>query len=193
MTTNTTPHTNHILAAYMRASEDDRAFGIAWYPAARALAENLLPEDVSTAAGVLAAMSPMTSWPENVKRATVAIMGGKVSHTGPNVDKVLRILSGEHPLDVLSGPKTRAFYLNIMGIDSDETVTVDRHAIDVACGNVLSDSDRAGAIRGKAGYGKVAGMYREAASVIGITPCALQAVVWVYWRRNVAQAFHGDA
>jgi hypothetical protein len=188
-----TPHTNHILAAYMRASDDDRAFGIAWYPAARELAESLLPTDVSTAAGVLAAMSPMTSWPENIKRAILAINGEHVKHTEPNAIKVLRILSGEAPLDVLSGPKTRAFYLNIMGIDSDETVTVDRHAIDVACGQVLSDSERAGAIRGKAGYGKVADMYREAASIIGVTPCALQAIVWVYWRRNVAQAFHGDA
>jgi hypothetical protein len=188
-----TPHVDHILGAYMRSSTADRADGTDWYASARTLAQTLLPDDVETAAGVIAALSPMTAWPENVKRATAAIRGEHVAHTEPNVAKVLRILSGEYPLDVLSGPKTRAFFLNIMGEHSIETVTVDRHAIDVACGIVQSDTDRAKAIRGKAGYAKVAAMYVEAANIIGdITPAQLQAVVWVYWRRNVVPNFHGD-
>lgn len=190
-----TPHTNHILAAYLRSSDDDKAFGIAWYPAARELAETLMPNDVETAAGVLAAMSPTTAWPENVKRATVACMGGKVSHTGPNVTKVLRILSGEYPLDVmpLTSPKTRSFFINIMGIDSEEAVTIDRHAIDVACGTVQTDAERALAIRGKEGYQRVADMYREAGAIIGIPAHVLQAIVWVYWRKNIAQNKYEDS
>jgi hypothetical protein len=81
-----------------------------------------------------------------------------------------------------------------MGDDSIDAVTIDRHAIDVACGVVQSDTDRALAIRGKAGYRKIADMYVEAASIIGgITPAQLQAIVWVYWRRSVIANFHGDA
>ena len=192
--TNTTPHTNHILAAYMRSSDADRADGLAWYDNARTLASVLSPNDIARGAGVIAALSPMTSWPLNVKRATEVFDTGTTKGLTRNVDKAVRIYNGESPLSVLSGDKVRAFYLNIMGVHTVDAVTVDRHAIDVACGNVLSDTERAAAIRGKAGYGKVASMYVEAASVIGggITPAQLQAVVWVYWRRNVAHAFHGD-
>lgn len=192
-TTQNAPTVNNILAAYVRASDDDRSYGMTWYDSARTLAETLLPHDVETAAGVIAAMSPSTAWPENVKRATTAILGGKVAHMGPNVVKVLRILDGEAPLDVLGGPKVRSFYLNIMGINTAETVTVDRHAIDVACGIVQNDKERAIAIRGKKGYAAVADMYVESAGIIGgMTGMQLQAIVWVYWRRSVIANFHGD-
>lgn len=187
----TTPSIDNILAAYNAASDDDITYGMSWYPSARAIAESL-SDDVSMGAGVIAALSPMTSWPLNVKRAGEVFATGTTTGLKRNVEKAERIYSGEAALDVLSGPKVRSFYLNIMGINSVESVTVDRHAIDVACGRVLSDKERAQAIRGKAGYATVAQMYLDAAAQIGITGAELQAIVWVYWRRNVAAAFHGD-
>lgn len=188
-----TPHVNHILGAYMRSSTSDRFDGMAWYSNARVLAETLSPNNVSRGAGVIAALSPMTSWPLNVKRATEVFDTGTTKGLSKNVAKAERIFQGEDALDVLSGDKVRAFYLNIMGDHSVDAVTIDRHAIDVACGIVQSDADRAKAIRGKAGYRTVANMYVEAASIIGdLSPAQLQAIVWVYWRRNVIPNFHGD-
>lgn len=189
-----TPHVDHILGAYMRSSIADREDGKNWYRNARVLAETLSPDDVSRGAGVIAALSPLQSWPLNVRNATAVFDTGTCKGLKRNVDKAERIYNGESPLSVLSGEKVRSFYLNIMGDDTVNAVTIDRHAIDVACGVVQSDTDRAAAIKGKAGYGKVAAMYVEAASIIGgITPAQLQAIVWVYWRRNVVPNFHGDA
>ena len=189
-----TPHVDHILGAYMRSSIADREDGKNWYRNARVLAETLSPDDVSKGAGVIAALSPLQSWPLNVRNATSVFDTGTCKGLSRNVDKAERIYNGEAPLSVLSGEKVRSFYLNIMGDDTVNAVTIDRHAIDVACGVVQSDADRAAAIKGKAGYGKVAAMYVEAASIIGgITPAQLQAIVWVYWRRNVVPNFHGDA
>lgn len=189
----TTPHIDHILGAYMRATADDREDGRNWYGEARMLASTLSPDDMHKGAGVIAALSPMMSWPLNVRRAIEVFDTGTTKGLTKNVAKAERIYNGESPLDVLSGDKVRSFYLNIIGDDSVEAVTVDRHAIDVACGMVQSDADRAKAIRGKAGYAKVAGMYVDAAAIIrDITPAQLQAVVWVYWRRHVIPNFHGD-
>ena len=188
-----TPHTNHILGAYMRASSSDILDGKAWYANARTLAETLSPGDVSKGAGVIAALSPLQSWPLNVRNATSVFDTGTCKGLKRNVEKAERIFNGEAPLSVLSGEKVRSFYLNIMGDDTINAVTIDRHAIDVACGIVQSDADRAIAIKGKAGYAKVAQMYVEAADIIGdVTPSQLQAIVWVYWRRSVIANFHGD-
>lgn len=181
----------------MRSSATDRFDGMTWYSNARVLAETLSPNNVSRGAGVIAALSPMTSWPLNVKRATEVFDTGTTKGLSKNVAKAERIFNGEDALDVLSGDKVRAFYLNIMGDHSVDAVTIDRHAIDVACGIVQSDADRAKAIRGKAGYRTVANMYVEAARVISfkgpvLSPAQLQAIVWVYWRRNVVPNFHGD-
>ena len=193
MTNNVTPTVDNILSAYAAASDDDITYGMSWYDDARAIASSLSPNDVSRGAGVIAALSPMTSWPLNIRRASEVFTTGTTAGLKRNVDKAMRIYNGEDALSVLSGPKVRSFYLNIMGVDSVESVTVDRHAIDVACGRVLSDKDRAIAIRGKNGYATVARMYIDAAGIIGnLTGAQLQAIVWVYWRRNHAQAFHGD-
>jgi len=184
-------HPNHrnIFLAYYSASQAEKDAGMAWYPQARALAETLRPDNVAMAAGVIAAMSQTTMWQDNVKRATAALMDGDVRHLTHVVTKVHRIMAGEAPLDVLSGEKVRSFYLNIMGeSDSLESVTVDRHAIDIAVGRVLSNAERAKAIRGKAGYSKVAQMYIDCANSLGtLTGAELQAIVWVWWRRTHAK------
>ena len=185
----------------MRASSSDIDDGMAWYDNAKTLARTLSPNDVARGAGVIAALSPLQSWPVNVRNAATVFDTGTCKGLLRNVAKAERIYNGESPLDVLSGPKVRAFYLNIMGDHSPEAVTIDRHAIDVACGIVQSDVDRAKAIKGKAGYRLIADMYADAADIINksgkngetMTPAQLQAIVWVYWRRNVIANNHGDA
>lgn len=165
------------------------AEGMSWYREAYAIACELVPSDPSRGAGILAALSPLTSWPLNVRRAREVASTGTTRGMGANVRKAERIWNGEASLDVLGGEKVLSFFANIMGDDSH--VTIDRHAIDVACGRPMTDTERAMAIRGKAGYGRLADIYRAASARYGYTPSQIQAIVWVWWRENKALANHG--
>jgi hypothetical protein len=200
MTQTLAPSASNIIAAYMLAPNDIREHGMNWYSEAKSLAMELDPTNFKRAAGVIAALSPLTSWPLNVRRAREIYATGMTNGLPANVDKAIRIYNHDgNPLDILSGPKVRSFYLNIIGDHSADTVTVDRHAIDVACFKPLSDKDRAIAIKGKAGYRKVADMYVYAADIlsaefnIDMSAAQLQAIVWVWWRNTHAVANHGNA
>lgn len=188
--------TDNILRTYVLASDADIADGMAWYDEARALGAELSPGDVARGVGVIAALSPMTAWPLNVRRAREVFATGTTAGLRNNVAKAERIFNGESPLDVLSGPKVTSFFHNIMG--DGMAVTVDRHAIDVAYGRVQTDSERAKAVSGKR-YGIIRDAYSHVAQILSdemgriVTGAQLQAIVWVYWRRNVIPAFHGDA
>jgi hypothetical protein len=167
----------------------DRAEGLEWYGAALAMAEHLTPGNPSMGAGILAALSPNTSWPQNVVRAKTLVSTGTCGAFGDAVRKAQRILAGEAPLDVLGGPKVRSFYTDIMGLPT-ETVTIDRHAIDIAVGRPLSNKERASMLKGK-GYDTLARFYTEVAREYDVTPSQLQAITWVWWRKNRAVANHG--
>jgi hypothetical protein len=122
--------------------------------------------------------------------------GRRDVHTLPNVTKAERILNGETPLDILGGAKVRAFYTNIMGMDCAETVTIDRHAIMVAEGRIIRDSELKSYFGVKRNRQYVA-EYVQAAKILSkesgpMTPSQVQAIVWLYWRRNHAISKHGD-
>ena len=186
--------TRNITKAYRLASEDDRRAGEQWYARAREFAATL-DTDVSRAVGVIAAISPMMPWPRNQSLAREIYAGRRDGCLSANLNKAVRILNGESPLDVLSGEKVRAFYLNIMGIDNDDAVTVDRHAIMVAENrNIPSDALKfnKGAMR------QYASEYRNAARILSrevgypLTPAQVQATVWVWWRKNHSLSYHGE-
>lgn len=186
-----TPSAENIRRVLESASESDWDSGLTWYDSARDFASALTPDNVAMGAGIIAALSPMTSWPENVKKATMLVETGDTYGLSRNVDKAKAILSGLPPLDVLSGPKVRAFYMNIMGINSAEAVTIDRHAVDIALGRTMTNAERGPWMRGKRQASLVA-MYLDVATEYTLTGAQVQAVTWVHWRRNYAQAFHGD-
>lgn len=185
--TNTAPFTRRILSVYRAATDDDIREGMSWYDDARSFAESL-DTDVSRAAGVIAAVSPMLSWPRN-KTVARAIYNGQREGLclSRNVAAAARIIDGEHPLDVLNGPKVRAFYMAIMG--EGESVTLDRHAIDIAVGRTLSDSERS-MYAGARNRRVIHAAYVNAAHRAGISPAAMQAITWVTWRKTRAQAYH---
>jgi hypothetical protein len=79
-------------------------------------------------------------------------------------------------------------------------VVVDRHAIDIAVGRVLTDTDRGKLLGRKGAYDAIAELYRRAAKSItrrnageAWTPAEVQAATWTYWRRERAAAYHGEA
>lgn len=183
---------HNIITAYRSATDEDRLAGEMWYAHALAFCRTLDPDNVERAAGVVAAISPMLSWPRNMAVAADIYAGKREGCLKANIAKAVRILDGEAPLDVLGGRKVRAFYANILG--DGEAVTVDRHAIMVADNRTYTSDE----LKFTAGNVKrITDEYREAAATLSaemgrtLTPAMVQATVWVWWRKNHALANHG--
>jgi hypothetical protein len=173
----------NILNVLNQATDAEIEAGRNWYREANELAWNLSTHgDVSSPAGVIAALSPRMPWGRNKELAVRAFADGHASGTlGNSVRAANRILAGEDPLDVLKGDKVRSFYLNILG-DTD-AVTVDRHALEVYLGKRFADKDRPSV--GKRLYREASDAYRTAAAEAArpLTPRDLQAITWLVWRR----------
>ncbi len=189
------PSVRNVTRAYRLASDEDRRDGLAWYPTAHRIASEL-DTDYRRAAAVIAVLSPQTSWPMNVRLARLAYGQHAAGEslrlpclTG-SAAKARRILSGENPADVVSGPKVTAFAVLIADPTDRYAVCIDRHAIDVALGRVTDDATR-GYWQG-ARNAAMADVYRRAATILRVTPAECQAVTWTYWRRNRAAANHGE-
>jgi len=183
-----TPNSAHIVAVFNVATSAEREHGRSWYRMARDLAHTLDAEHPERAAGVIAAVSPLTPWDRNVELAKMAYRDGKASKTlSRNVDKANRIMAGEDPLDVLSGDKVRNFYLCIADPYSDG-ICIDRHAYDVAVGRVTGDAERSTLSR-KGRYADFQREYvRAAVEISWLTgeiwsASMVQAATWVTWRR----------
>ena len=171
---------------------------------------------VERAAGVIAALSPRLPWRKNVEYAkkayayfyaspnlrhplqSQAVWLSQIPTLKANALKAWRILAGELPEDVLGGPKVRAFYFTIANPTDPRAVVIDRHAFDVAVGQVLTDAARGVMLGRKGVYDSIATLYRRAAAIVtretGVptTPAELQAITWTYWRRERAAAYHGE-
>ena len=183
--------TRNLVALYDAATEADLVLGRDWYAEAHRIALLVGKGDANMGAGILAALSPQTSWKENVKRALAAtrtkrgnFRGG---HTGACLGKAERIYRGFHPLDVLKGSKERAFYIGILTSGATQEVCIDRHAIGACLGRPATDAERSltnRTMQGRKDYAEYSDAYREAASILPYTAAQLQAIVWVVWRRQ---------
>jgi hypothetical protein len=183
------PMVENILAPYRAARPEQIAAGLAWYADAHTFALAISNGDLVKGAGVIAALSPQTSWAQNMTLASRAFVEGFASgQTGDNKAKADRILNGEHPDDVLgwnnpkakSGHKVRNFYRNIVDPTGPE-VTIDRHAFDIAVG-YETDSATRGQLGRVGQYDLFADTYCEAARVLGVPPAVAQSITWLVWR-----------
>ena len=177
------PTTPNILNVWETASEHAMRNGLSWYPRANNLARTLDGGSGLQGAGVLAALSPITPWGRNVELACTAFdLGFLAGGTLPrNIEKVNRILDGEHPLDVLAGDKVRNFFMAIFDPTSPTAVVVDRHAFDIAIGKVTNDAARVTLGR-KGEYARFARAYERAGREVGYSASTVQAVTWEAWR-----------
>lgn len=167
------------------ATAADLADGLAWYDRARrAAAEMAERHDVSVecATGAIAALSPRCQWTINVRAAELMLATAAKGQSEPvtagtlsNRAKAWRIARGESPELVLSGPKVRAFYRNIMG--DREAVTVDVWAARAAEGRDWPHAPV------KRRYRLLAESYRRAGERRGMHPRDAQAAVWTVYRR----------
>lgn len=170
-----TEYVENILSVYRRATTDQLMEGMSWYQDAHLIAREA--GNVTTGAGIISALSPRMPWGRNIvlarKAYTGPLEGGALKRS---IATVNAILSGIHPLDVLGGLKTRAFFDNILNPLTSNEVTVDTHAIKIAGINRHSV--------GKGLYNDIANAYREAAKEYGIMPLEMQAVTWTVYRNG---------
>lgn len=182
-----TPKAANIVEIFRQATVEELTAEVDWYVRAFNFAALINPDDPYAAAGVIAAVSPMTPWGRNQEIARKAFADGKTTGTlYRNAAKADRIMAGEAPLDVLSGKKVVNFYRSIIG-DVD-ACCIDRHAFDIAVGRSTDDKTRQALAR-KGVYGEFVAAYVEAAEVISadlgrtVLASAVQSVSWVVWRR----------
>jgi hypothetical protein len=188
--------TRNITRAYRTATVADRVAGCGWYIAAHQVALGLDSQDPARAAAVIAVLSPLLSWRRNVVEANNVYAGRPVRTLGSNAQKARRIAAGADPEEIVRGPKVRAFWHTIADPAEPRAVVIDRHAIDIAAGCVLGDKLRMSYLSRSGAYDEVSDKYRRAARHLSrefgqhITPAAVQATTWVYWRREYAVKYH---
>lgn len=179
--------TRRLVRLFTDATDEELQYGLAWYSDAHEWARRVAGEyglTTDAVAGILAALSPRTDWPQNKAKAEQLIATGETYGLTNGINKAKRILAGEAPADVLSGPKTRAFYANLADPLGSTAVTVDTHAVNAAAGQVLTDQGLKRILGPAGGYEHVADAYRSAARLLGVAPHVVQATVWVVWRNR---------
>jgi hypothetical protein len=185
-------HTRNVTAVFRTADADLIAEGIAWYENARLIADAFAVKysvPLSVSAGVLAALSPLNSWGNNVNLAARMLASGGTLESGylkANLAKA-RTIYATGSIAALGGLKVNNFYLSIIS-GGAEGVTIDRHAWCIAH-NDRSRTNSIPKLSPKA-YDAVAETYRRAAVILSreygmpLSPAVVQAVTWVVWRRR---------
>lgn len=182
------PNSARIMEVYAQATVQELDEGLNWYADANAFAMTLDPQNPNRAAGIIAALSPMKDWKNNVLLAAQTYENGYASNAlTANVAKANAIYAGADPLEVLGGNKVRNFYMAIANPEHPDAVCIDRHAFDIAVGRITNDKSRQ-ALSRKGVYEAFGRAYVRAARAIStdgydLTPSQLQAVTWTVWRR----------
>jgi hypothetical protein len=171
-------YTANILYAWSEASLDQLERGRAWYTTANQLATLMADGYTRMGAGVIAALSPQVQWERNVRLAQDAFSGNEHGQTRANLKKVYSIMVGEDPEEVLPYDRKTGHFFRCIADPSDPwSVVIDRHAHDIAVGELYGEADRGLDAQGR--YNLIANCYREAAAILGELPSTVQAVTWV--------------
>lgn len=179
------PLTRRITAEYRNATLAQITAGREWYPTAHSIARDMADRydlTIDQTSGVISALSPITAWNDNIRRAWQALADhaeyGTVSrgHTAHSIANVNMILRGEDPDTVLRGNKTNAFYHAIRSAGSTGRAVVDRHAWNMLLGTVGANppTDKQ--------YRTAADLFDRAADILDAPVHTVQAVTWCAWR-----------
>lgn len=191
MTKTLTPSTRNITRVFRTASAYQIESAAQWYSDAYEVADALAVKHgltVETTAAIIAVLSPMNSWGNNINLAARIIAGkGEITTGGlpANIAKANRLIKGESPSSVVGGQKVTNFYRSILTRGA-EGVTIDRHAFDIAVNTRHTDATRPGI--SKSLYAAISAMYTRAAVILSretgmaITAGQVQSVTWMAWR-----------
>ncbi|MFE5369226.1 DUF7178 family protein [Streptomyces mirabilis] len=179
-------YVQNIIDAYRSATPEQVARGRRWYATAHELAAMLADGETRKGAGVIAALSANKRWSDNVRLARGAFKIGRPSgHFRDALRKAERIMRGDDPEDVLPmGLKTGHFFRCIADPSDPDAVVIDRHAHDIAVGEIYGSRERGLTTPNR--YALLAHCYREAAQRLGELPSTVQAVTWVAHTERVA-------
>ena len=186
-------HVGNIMDKYRQASPEMLKGGHEWYDRAHEHAMTIGRGNPEMGAGIIAALSPQTGWQRNMDMAHELIKTGSTGTTQDNLQKAQRIHAGENPREVLGGHKVRSFFENIVDPSNPNSVTIDRHAHDIAVGIPFRKTATPENMTGKAnvnlGLGAIGRYkhfehaYRSASEQLGIEiPHKVQATTWVQHR-----------
>ena len=177
---------NNILSIWNQCTEEDK---FDWYQSAHEWAKEeakVLNTDTQKVCGVVAALSPLKTWKQNLKLASQMVRTNKsVGHTRLCNKKGLEVLksdsSDESILEILNGNKISSFYLNIMYPNRINSITIDRHALSCLLGYWVTDDDYRGITKNQ--YEFFVQVFQWTAEKLGISPLLLQSATWVRWRK----------
>jgi hypothetical protein len=177
---------NNILKVWNMSDDQDR---YDWYQSANdwcASLSHLSGLSLIQTAGIVAALSPVKTWDQNLECAHGFVMRGEAKHMGQFMDKAARIknvtdISYEQVLEILNGRKISSFFINILHPDKSTNVTIDRHALSVALDYWVSDEEYSGMTKKQ--YEFFRDCHIWTADSIGVSPLRLQSATWVVFRR----------
>lgn len=178
-------YVNNILNVWRVATADQEQRGRSWYRTAHEVASRITGGDARLGAGVLAALSANKRWSQTCRLARRACDTGLVSGHFPDAQtKAAVIMAGADPAKVLPmDRKTGQFFRCIADPGDPLAIVIDRHAHDIAVGEIYGRRDRG--LSGKR-YELLASAYREAAQRLGELPSTVQAVTWVVHTDRIA-------
>ena len=198
------PQTRNITRLFRTATPAEIEAGAEWYADARRIVDALAVKygvNPQRVAGIIAALSPLNSWGNNVNLAARFLaakdQGGLTSgYLRANLAKARAILAGADIAATLKSDKVTNFYLGIV-TSGRKGVTIDRHAYAIAVNKRFGD-DETPKLAGKR-YAAVAECYIRASRILSkeyemnISPAQVQSVVWCQWRKLYwsAGAFDG--
>ena len=176
----------NILDVWASASTAQRLAGAQWYPKASQTVRALAwahERSVAQVAGAVSALSPSNRWENNLTDAAMLLQGQRHGFRtySAQVLKAVECMAApsiDAALNILGGPKTRAFAKLLYDPSCDEVV-VDGHAWSIALGWRLPLS---ACKVSPAAYRRTARAYRTAAEHLGELPSVVQATTWVVWR-----------
>lgn len=186
----------NIESVWKLCSPGDIESGARWYAAGEEMIGaicRLTGDSPETVAGVVAQLSPRTTWDRNVAGAYALCVAGErhPGIMGANYERACATLDagrkGDDPLATVRGPKTSSFARNLLG--DREAVTIDVHAARIALDpewrrGATTDPER---ILARAGaYTAVANAYRVTAARLGVDATTLQASTWIRARNGRA-------
>lgn len=146
---------------------------------------------LSAVAGTFSALSPNNDYLGNL-RSTVTLLQGfrdgvdvwdlTVSTYKVCAERAWRCLKGEDFLSFTKGPKTRAFYQNIMDPSDPIPVTIDGHMMSIWRGQRMTMKEAVW-MRPRLKYEDIAEGVREVARECNWIANRVQSTLWFTWKR----------